>query len=377
MKNIEGTALPRIFVLAWLYIAHTHSSVAVFSLSKFIEGFQTSETLKIGELWAMPSVLRYVLIENLRRISDGLQRSRDMRDRADQMANQLAQLDADDPKMQRMLARYSDATDDNDFAAQLLYRLRDSSIGAGHVIEWLERRLEARNSDAEQVLVYEQNRLSSGNVTIGNIVRSLRLIDDVDWTLWVEDISEVDKILRDHSDFGELDFRTRDSYRDRIEVLARRSKGSETDVAFMAVTMAAKSGEHNDIGFYLSGSQNCKLEKQLGYRQTWRQRAFAAYSAFRWFGVLLPMAIGTLAAVLAGMFILSSAPISTALFVLLLVLASFPAMEAANGMFHWFASILVTPTRFPGYEWEGGIPVQARTLVAVPCMLTSRDAIDE
>ena len=376
-ENVNGDRLPRIVVLAWLYIAHTQSTVSEHSLTEFVRGFQTSETLKIGELWALPSVLRYVLIENLRRISIRLRHSRDMRSRANELASQLAELDHDSARVVSLLARQSTAATDNSFAAQLLYRLRDGSISAGQGISWLEKRLELRDSDAEEVLVAERNHLSSGNVTIGSIVRSLRLIDDTDWTVWFESVSAVDAILRNNSDFAELDFRTRDSYRNRVEQLARRSGCRETEVAEMAISMAAKSDCYNDIGFFLVGTQKSTIEARLGYTRMWREWAFDAYRKLGWLGALLPIVLGTSFTVVVGWLILSAAPIPTFMLVLLLVLASFPAVEAANGLFHWTASTFVRPTHFPGFEWKNGIPAQARTLLAVPCMLTSRDTVDE
>nr|WP_306265546.1 glucoamylase family protein [Pararhizobium sp. IMCC3301] len=377
LDNVEGGPLPRIVALAWLYVAHTQSVVSEHSLTNFVQGFQTSDTLKIGELWALPSVLRYVLIENLHRISIRLQQSRKMRTRANELADRLAELTPDDMEMLPLLAHYFDDAGDNSFASQLLYRLRDGSTGAGQAITWLEKRLEARDSDSEEVLVAEHNRLSSGNVTIGSIVRSLRILDDIDWTLWFENVSAVDAILRSHSNFEDLDFHTRDSYRDRVERLARRSRYSETEIAQAAVNLAEQSSDHSDVGFYFLSLQKTKLERQIGYKRTWRELAFEGYSKLRWLGAALPMVLGTLIAVTAGLFVLASAPIPTSLLVLLLVLASFPAMEAANGLFHWTTSMLVTPTRFPGYEWKQGIPAEASTLVAVPCLLTNRDTVDD
>src|SRR5680860_24233 len=68
-----GIELPRTVALAWLYIAHSHSCVSVQTLTVFIDGFQSGNDLMIGELWALPSILRYVLIENLRRVLERVQ----------------------------------------------------------------------------------------------------------------------------------------------------------------------------------------------------------------------------------------------------------------------------------------------------------------
>src|SRR5690606_5077871 len=67
--TMEGTTIPRVMALAWLYVAHTHSTVSTESLTALVEGYQRHKPLQIGELWALPSIIRFVLIDNLRRIS--------------------------------------------------------------------------------------------------------------------------------------------------------------------------------------------------------------------------------------------------------------------------------------------------------------------
>jgi len=74
--------VPRTMALAWLYVAHTHSTVSDQGLLALVEGFQSVEMLKIGELWAVPSLVRYILVENLRRISSRVEQSRITRKKA-------------------------------------------------------------------------------------------------------------------------------------------------------------------------------------------------------------------------------------------------------------------------------------------------------
>ena len=120
---------------------------------------------------------------------------------------------------------------DTTFATQLLYRLRDGSKNAGDALGWLESELESTGSDAEEIIIAEHQTLSSGNVTTGNIIRGLRHINDVNWTVWFESISRVDALLRERTNLSELDFASRDQYRRAIESLARRSRLTEYEVA--------------------------------------------------------------------------------------------------------------------------------------------------
>ncbi|TIP18603.1 MAG: hypothetical protein E5X90_17040, partial [Mesorhizobium sp.] len=138
----------------------------------------------------------------------------------------------------RILSSYAAHAQDTTFATQLLYRLRDGSQNAGRALEWLEGELEKTGSDAEEIIISEHQTLSSGNVTTGNIIRGLRLINDVDWTVWFEGVSRIDTLLREKTDFAALDFFSRDQYRTAIEQLARRSDLSEFRVAETAIELA-------------------------------------------------------------------------------------------------------------------------------------------
>ena len=80
------------------------------------------------------------------------------------------------------------------------------------------------------------------NVTVRNVITSMRLISWFDWAEFVEGLSLVDKVLRDGSSFGSMDFVTRDRYRHAIEKLARRSGRTEVEVARTAMELAAAPG---------------------------------------------------------------------------------------------------------------------------------------
>ena len=65
--HLEG--YPRVYGVAWAYVAHTDSHFDPESLRRFISAYQRVQPLKIGELWAVAITLRVVLIENLRRLA--------------------------------------------------------------------------------------------------------------------------------------------------------------------------------------------------------------------------------------------------------------------------------------------------------------------
>ncbi|MDM9624461.1 glucoamylase family protein [Rhizobium sp. S152] len=381
--NLGGTQVPRTLALAWLYVAHTHSTISQESLTALVDGFQQHETLRIGELWALPSLVRYVLVENLRRISSRVERSRRVRRRANEAADELVRLN-DPAKTAEYLKTLEPLAEDNTFATQFLYRMRDGSQSSSAAIAWLDERLEALGRDSEETTMAEHSRLSSGNVTMGNIIRSLREIDDTEWSVWVEQVSHVDKLLWDNSDYGILDSGSRNKYRKQIEKLAKRSLLTEMEIAQLALDMTAdaKASEEPqphepNVGGFLTGAQRPKLEARANYRPTLTQHFVRAVRKFNWLSIAVPVLLLTiLAMVVVGRF-MAGAGMGPLEIILFLVLFALPASEGATGLFNTVLSFFVTPSRLVGYEFKEGIPEDARTLLVVPCLISNRDSVDE
>jgi cyclic beta-1,2-glucan synthetase len=370
VKLPGGALVPRTLLIAWAYIAHTDSSVSPDTFRALVEGYQSVEPLKIGEIWALPSFLRFVLAENLRRLAVRVDRARLMRRTANETADRLAKLESP-AEQEALLAGYSAHASDASFATQLLYRLRDGSKSAGNALRWLERELERHGSDAEEITRSEHRNLASGNVTTGNIIRGFRTVNDVDWTQWFEAVSRIDVILRERTRFAELDFASRDQYRTEIEDLARRSGLSETAVTERVVARSLGTGGEDglDVGFFLVGPRRREFEKEIGYRPTVSDRVLRLLKRGGWVSLAVPVALLTVLFMLTAWTLVAAAGLSTGWAALLLVLFLFPAMEGAVALFNTLTLVFMRPTRLIGYEYRDGVPEDARTLVVVPALI--------
>lgn len=383
-----GHKVPRALAVAWLYVAHSDSAVSAQMLKAVVDGYQKVEPFQIGELWAIPSLLRFVLIENLRRIAVRVKRAREMRQIANDIADRVLKSSGDDDRRQ-ILSGYTAHASDTTFATQLLYRLRDGSQNAGEALVWLEQELENAGSDAEQTTITEHQTLSSGNVTAGNIIRGLRLINDVDWSSWFETVSKVDDLLRQSGDYAALDFQSRDQYRAEIEDLARHSTLTEYEVTQRATELAARAASAagpdagtaalrtSNVGAYLVGDLRPELERAIGAKPGIGRTIRRLFRRTDWLGIVVPVFVITaLLLVFTGMALaaLGLPPLAIAL---MLVLFSMPASEGALGIFTTLSLLALKPTRLVGYEFKDGVPEEARTLVVVPSLIGSRDDVEE
>ena len=248
-KLAEGhlAGYPRVMGLAWAYIAHTDSRLDPESLRRMVRAYQGVEPLTIGELWAIAISLRILLVDNLRRIAEQIVQSRAARQKADELADGLLGLGKDSPEAAAAsLRRLSPATLRTAARVQLFQRLRDQDPAVTPALRWQEGLLAAQGITAEEMVRLEHQRQATMNVTVRNVITSMRLISWFDWAQFVESVSLVDEVLRARSSFGDMDFATRDRYRHAVEDLARGSGLTEVEVARKAAAMADAAPSADD-----------------------------------------------------------------------------------------------------------------------------------
>lgn len=229
---------PRVFGLAWGFVAHTDSHFDPDSFRRFVAAYQRVQPLTIGELWAAAITLRIVLVENLRRLADQMSAGRQARAAAEALADRLlatgcARSALDDDIAQRSAGPLSAL-----FAAQLAKRLRDQDPRTMPALGWLEDRLRLQGASVDDVVREAQQRQGASNVTVRNVITSMRLISDIDWSELFESVSLVDERLRAASPFGGMDFHTRNLYRSAIETLSRGAALSELAIVDHALAAA-------------------------------------------------------------------------------------------------------------------------------------------
>ncbi len=380
---------PRVFGLAWAFVAHSDSRFDPELLCRFVRAYQRVQPLTIGELWAVAITLRIALVENLRRAAERIERGREARAQADGVADRLLGVGGRDAEpISAVLRAYGQAPLPRTFAVQLVQRLRDQDPRVTPALQWLEERLAAQATSAEEIVRSELQRQGTLNVTVRNAITSVRLISAVDWADLFESVSLVDDTLRTESDFAQMDFATRDRYRAAIEELARGSKRTELAIARAALRAANEPqarGEgagdetperEHDPGYYLIAAGRRRFEASLAFRaplHTWVGRISAA-AGIR--GYLVSIALFT--GLLLGLaLLLTDAPFADWRLGVLALLGLIPAVDVAVALVNRGATNRFSARILPGLELRDGIPPSLRTLVVVPTLLTTPSAIEE
>ena len=392
--STSGTSAgrPRVHDIALKTISHGDGRVDPESLSRFVAAYQQVTTLKLGELWAIPIMLRLALIENLRRVAARLAITRFNRNMAYSWAEKMLEAAEKNPSdlilMVADMAR-SDLPMDSAFVAELVRRLQGQSPALTLPLTWLSQHLANSGQTIELLIQFEAQQQAADQVSISNSICSLRFLSAMDWREFVETMSVVDHTLRkDPADaYVRMDFATRDHYRHVVEKIAKRSHLSEVDVAEHAIRLASASASQAGtegvtvdrkahVGYYLIGKGLSELESSVAFQLPVLekfQRACKGAPLGVYLGSILWL---TLIATGAIVFRATTDGTEEWLLALVALIALVATSQLAMSMVNWFATLITTPSPLPRMDYSAGIPLESRTLVVVPTMLFSTQSID-
>ena len=387
-KLVSGpfAGYPRVFGMAWAFVAHTDSCFDSDILVSYVKAYQEVQSLTIGELWAVSITLQIVLIENLRRLAQQITLSRTARHEADNLADRLLGVSgrAAEPASVVFAGRGARPLSEA-FAVQLVHRLRDQDPKFTPALAWLDEQLAKQGLTADSAVREVHRSQGAANVTVRNIVTSLRVIVEVDWQVLFERYCLVDDVLASGCAFHEMDFATRNLYRSAVEDLARRSHRDELEIARLAVAAAhaphpscepPEQLRHSDPGYHLLAGGRREFEASIGFRgiRGWPARVTAEQKFVAYAAAIVATSAIVLAVPLTALAWLGLGPIQVAM---LAVLGAVSAIDAGVTLVNRGVTFFVRPVPLPGLDLRGGVPESLRTLVAVPTLLTTPEDIEE
>jgi len=380
---------PRVYAIAMDFVSHSDGRLDSQRLLEFVTAYQSLKHLKLGELWAIPIMLRLALIENLRRVSSRLIVAQSEREKANYWATRILKVSVKDTDgviieiaaMSRANPSLSEA-----FVAEFTRRLHGQSQAFNLPFAWLEKKLLERGEILDKIIQATSQKQAEDQVSIANTIGSLRFLETTDWHGFVEALSVVEKILRQDpsGDYSRMSFATRDCYRHVVEKLSLRSRINEEEIAILAIRLAktAKTEEGAahataHVGFYLIDRGLELFYRKLGLCLPISQYLLAKktfYPSVLYFGFIILITLAVPAVILNWIQLTGVLNLPwQILFGLLLLLT---ASQTAVSLVNWFSMMLVPPQDLPRMDFSEGIPAYAHTLVVVPCLISDARTIE-
>ena len=400
MERGSLAGYPRIYELCITLISHTEGRIELESLELFVGAFQEVAVLTLGELWALPAMLRLSLIENIRRMALRTAKRLEERELADEWA---ARIEAANEEGVSQLGSLLDIFTEShpplspNFVSRFVHQIHLIQ-GQYQPLVRLEQWIADEAVNAETAAALATEHLAHTQIMMANSIMSLRTLAHMDWRKFVESQAVIDSVLgEDPSGFyPRLNFVTGDRYRRVVESIARRTGMSEESVARQAIDLARAAEDdsaadytavrdteltspslHTHVGYYLIDDGRDELERATGYKPSFTEAIYR--SGLRHPNVVFGggIALGT-AIGLAAVFRLVG-PEARAAWAIVLPFLLLPAIDIAVSTMNQLITTFLPPHRLPKLDMSGaeGIPDEHRTAVVVPIIFGNIEAVED
>ncbi len=222
----------------------------------------------------------------------------------------------------------------------------------------------------------------------GDCVRSLRDIGHTPWKEVIEPLILFDHLLRaDPANcYAQMDFESRDLYRNRLSNIAEHSRLTEMEVARAALDLAQTAARRtysdarmasreSHVGYYLVDRGELLLHAKVGFEPPLSQRIQAKLRQYpdQWF--LLGIGVLTYAIMLATVLLVGDVRNSFGLVLLSMFVLALPASQSAVQLMNYLTTSLLPPEILPKLDFSKGIQADCTTMVAVPSLLLNRGQV--
>ncbi len=375
------SGFPRVYDIAIEIISHSDGHIDIRSLTNFIQAYQTESHLTLGELWAIPIMLRLALLENLSRVAAMIAVDRKDSALANKWAKQIIETVETSPK--DLVLVIADMARSNPpmvsaFVAEFARKLQWKGPELTLPLNWVEQHLSGTEATLASMVAIENQKQAAHQVSVSNSINSLRFLAKMDWREFVDAMSVVEQILRTDIEgvYERMDFYTRDEYRHKVESLSKVSGLKESEIAQLAINLSKKNSSLNEedkrkahVGYYLIGTGVSETEKMVGTRLSmlqWCRKKFydSSYAVYVLTALLITATVGT--SILMKAF---DDGVSIEWLVLVGVFSFISASQLAFALTNWWATMWIKPKPLPKLNFSKGIPDECRTLVVVPTLL--------
>ncbi|MFY9176826.1 MAG: glucoamylase family protein [Caldicoprobacterales bacterium] len=381
------SGIPRIYAIAEDIVDYTDGQLDEDILIEYLREYQSVTPLTSGELWIVPLMIKIALIKKIREIAVHIVELQKQKNEGNKWGSLLLEnIDAPKEKLHQLIMEHDKINSymSSSYAEAMLRVFRNSGSKGTSLVTWLDGKLALQGINIDDMVQLEHQTQAKYQVSIGNAITSLRFLQSVKWEDIFENLSFLEKILREDPSgfYAKMEFVSREYYRNELVKLANKYKVSELDVAKIAIECAKKTKDSSSdnirkghVGYYIVDEGRNELKAKLGdknQRDGWLKDHPEAF----YFG-----SIGLIILVTLGIALNYLYRIDTEQNPLILLLSGLilfiPVVTLAVGLIHWIIPRIISPCYLPKLELEDGIPEEYRTMVVIPTLLSSEDRVWE
>jgi len=379
LKSGALKGYPRIYALSREILGLYRDKLSRENINKFLHRYQETTILTMGELWALPIMLKIAYLEIIGKSSVLIVNKANDRHRGERLADRIIKYYNEDNMNGAMEFISENNIKFTEYFADALIRvLRDNGVNYEELNLWIEDKLSENEITLDKIIIDSNKSDGIYSTAISSSINGIRNLDNINWEEVFSDSSKVEEILsKDPATvYNTMDFYSKDYYRHVLEKIAKQNKISETFVARKVLQCAEKDSEkefENHVGYYLIDSGRDKLNHILNID-------FKGFEKLKNMikGRAVGIYIGTIViftAILLGGFItwsyLNDINISISKYILSAIVTIIPLSEVVVSILNWSITNLSTPNLLPKINVSDRIPKEGITCVVVPVLIES------
>ena len=381
IANGRYKGFARIYVLAAEIVAYTDNKIEKEDLEDYLSSYQEKKTLSMEEIWNIGLFLQIAIIENIREICEKIYSSQIQKMKAENIVRK--QIETSQDSKQSYIYHLKNVKKDilqdvkYPFIEHMSYILKQYGKKGYRYLKILDEIVEMTGTTVQEVIKKEHFDIAVKKVSIGNSITSIKTIQRINFLEIFEKINGVEEILKkDPADvYSKMNNNTKDSYRNIIKEISKKTKISEVYIAKKILQLAKNSkdnGKKKHIGYYIvdKGIEKvyqelqCKVPKHMPEKT--KQKLYIATN------IILSIVLSLVFSSILNLYIRN-----IGIYLLSFLILLIPSSEIVTQIMQYILSKIVKPKPIPKIDFSKGIDEKHACMVVIPTILKNKEKVKE
>ncbi len=385
IANGEYKGYARIYILAAEIVAYTDGNIEEKNLENLLRAYQTKKTLNMEEIWNIGVFFQIAIIEKIRGICEKIYSSQMQKLKVENMIERLIEKKEKEKQIYKInnkenKIRVSIETK-YPFIEHLSYRLKQYGKIAIAYTNVLDEQVYKMGTTVSEIIKKEHFDIALRKVSMGNCIKSIKEIQRMNVLEIFEKINGVEELLKEDPAgvYINMDFKTKEHYREQIKEISEKTKISEIYIARKVLELAKKNVKSPDkrlshIGYYLIDDGIWELAEKLQIKNKDKICNFKKQNLNEYiFGIYI---ITFLISCLVSKTIFNQTS-NIVISIISLILIFIPVSEIVTKVIQYILGKIVKPKNIPKMNYLEGIPENSTTMVVIPTIINSVEKAKE
>ena len=379
--NGKYKGFARIYVLAAEIVAYTDNKIQKEDLEDYLSSYQEKKTLSMEEIWNIGLFLQIAIIENIREICEKIYSSQIQKMKAENIVQKLIEI----PKENKESHIYHLKNIKKDMLHDVKYPfieymsciLKRYGKKGYRYLKVLDEIVEMTGTTVQEVIKKEHFDIAVKKVSIGNSITSIKTIQRINFLEIFEKINGVEEILKqDPADvYSKMDNPTKESYRNTIKEISKKTKISEIYIAKKILQLAKENKEEErkaHIGYYLIDKGIKKVYEELQCKVPKHMQGKTKQKLYIATNIILSIVLSLIFSSILNLYTKN-----IGIYFLSFLILFIPSSEVVTQVIQYILSKIVKPKPIPKIDFSKGINEEHACMVVIPTVLKNKEKVKE